>query len=63
MNAMPISRTVPRLVDELAQTHGEREAVVGSGRRLRYADLRDESLQVARVLHHLQVQPGDKIGS
>ena len=58
---MPVSRTIPRLVNELAQTYATRTAIVGSGRRLSYSQLRDEVLMVARRLHRLGVKPGDKV--
>ncbi|MCP5200879.1 MAG: AMP-binding protein [Gammaproteobacteria bacterium] len=61
MSAPPDARTVPALVDELAARHGQREALVGGGRRLSYAALREEVRACARGLLALGVAPGDKV--
>lgn len=58
---MPVSRTVPDLVDELARRFPEREALVGSGQRYTYRALRAEVRRVARALHALGVRRGDKV--
>ena len=58
---MPVSRTLPALLDELAGGHPEREAVVGAGRRYTYALLREETRAVAKGLHALGVRKGDKV--
>ena len=39
---LPKSRTVPDLLDEIADRFPDREALVGGGRRFAYAELRDE---------------------
>ena len=39
---MPKSRTVPDLLDEIADRFPDREALVGGGRRFTYAQLQDE---------------------
>jgi fatty-acyl-CoA synthase len=57
----PTSRTIPGLIDELAQRFPEREALVGSGQRHTYRQLRDESRRIARGLHALGVRRGDKV--
>ena len=61
MSTRPESKTFPRLIDEQARRHGERPAIVGSGRHLTYAQLKDEAQRVARRLYRLGVRPGDKV--
>jgi fatty-acyl-CoA synthase len=58
---MPASRTIPDLIDELAQRYPEREALVGSGQRHTYRQLRTEVRRLARGLHALGVRRGDKV--
>ena len=58
---MPRSRTVPALLDELAERHPDVEFVVGSNRRLHYAEFREEARRFARGLHALGVRRGDKV--
>ena len=58
---MPRSRTVPALLDEMAERHPDVEFVVGGGRRLRYPALRSEARRLARGLHALGVRRGDKV--
>ena len=58
---MPRSRTVPALLDEMAEGHPDAEFVVGSGRRLRYPEFRAEARRFARGLHALGVRRGDKV--
>src|SRR5687768_12939383 len=58
---MPSSRTIPDLIDELAQRYPEREALVGSGQRYTYKALRTEVRRLARGLHALGVRRGDKV--
>ena len=62
MGAMPTSRTIPRLVNELAAAWGPRPALTGAGRRLSYIEMREEMLRIARRLHGLGVRHGDKVG-
>ncbi len=59
MAHMPASTTIPALLEEQARKFPEREAVVGSGRRLSYRALRDETLRAARGLAALGVRKGD----
>jgi len=59
---LPEGRTFPALLAEQALRYGAREAVVGSGQRLTYAELRSEVLRVARGLLRLGVRRGDHIG-
>ena len=61
MSRMPVSRTIPGLVNEQARTYAQRPALVGSGHRLNYSELQQEVLKVARRLHRLGVGPGDKV--
>ena len=61
MPAMPASRTIPALLDELAARFPQREAVVGGGRRLTYAELRQEVRAFARGLYALGVRKGDHV--
>jgi fatty-acyl-CoA synthase len=58
---MPASRTIPDLIDELAQRYPDREAVVGSGQRYTYRALRAEVRRLARGLHALDMRRGDKV--
>jgi fatty-acyl-CoA synthase len=58
---MPSSRTIPDLIDELAQRYPEREALVGSGQRYTYRALRAEVRRLAQGLHALGVRRGDKV--
>jgi fatty-acyl-CoA synthase len=61
MPAMPASRTIPDLLDELSRRFPEREAVVGGGQRLNYAALRREVRAFAKGLHALGVRKGEKV--
>ena len=58
---LPKSRTVPDLLDEIADRFPDREALVGGGRRFTYAQLQDEVRTFAKGLHALGVSPGDKV--
>ena len=57
----PASRTIADLIDELARRYPEREALVGSGKRYTYSELREEVRRTARGLHALGVRRGDKV--
>src|SRR6266571_8115348 len=57
MSAMPSSRTIPSLLDELAGRFSQREALVGDGRRWTYSALRRELRAFAKGLHALGVRP------
>ena len=50
---LPKSRTVPDLLDEIADRFPDREALVGGGRQFAYAELRDEVRTFAKGLHAL----------
>jgi fatty-acyl-CoA synthase len=58
---MPASRTIPDLIDELARRVPGREALVGSGQRYTYRELRAEVRRIARGLAALGVRRGDKV--
>src|SRR5688572_9952894 len=58
---MPASRTIADLIDEQARRYADREAIVGSGQRLTYRQLRAEVRRLARALHALGVRRGDKV--
>src|SRR5262249_50750746 len=59
--AMPTSRTIPGLLDELAARFPRQEALVGDGRRYTYAALRAEVRAFAKGLHALGVRKGDPV--
>ncbi|MDP6707802.1 MAG: AMP-binding protein, partial [Alphaproteobacteria bacterium] len=58
---MPIARTVPDLLDEMAARLPDAEFVVGGEARLSYADFRRRVRDFARGLHALGVAKGDKV--
>ena len=64
-NTLPVSVTIPALLDEQAQQYGAREAVVaGSGgqvQRLTYQALRTEVRRVAKGLMAIGVARGDHV--
>ncbi len=61
MPTIPTARTVPDLIDEMADRFPDREALVGSGQRYTYRALRLEVRRIARGLAALGVKPGDKV--
>jgi fatty-acyl-CoA synthase len=61
MPAMPTSRTIPDLLDELAACFPQREALVGGERRYTYAALREEVRAFAKGLHALGIRKGDMV--
>ena len=61
MPTKPASRTIPGLIDELARRFPDREALIGSGQRYTYRELRDQTRRIARGLHALGVRRGDKV--
>ncbi|MBO2459477.1 AMP-binding protein [Actinomadura violacea] len=52
---------VTRLLDDAAERYPRRTALVFSGRRTAYRDLRDAADRFADGLHRLGVQPGDRV--
>jgi len=61
MVAMPTSRTIPGLLEELAARFPEREALVGDRRTYTYHTLREEVRAFAKGLHALGVRKGDMV--
>jgi fatty-acyl-CoA synthase len=58
---MPISRTLPGLLDEMARRFPQREAVVYGDERLAYAAYHERVRELAKGLHRLGVRRGDKV--
>ena len=56
-----VSRPIPDMMDEAADRHGEKTAVVYNGRRLSFRGIRQESLDLAAGLLHAGVKPGDAV--
>jgi acyl-CoA synthetase (AMP-forming)/AMP-acid ligase II len=54
-------RTIPAVLDRIAEQHGDHEAVVTDHRRLTYAQLRDEVRQAAAAMIDLGLAPGDRV--
>lgn len=61
MTRMPVSRTIPELLEEQVEKFGEREAIVAGAQRLSYKALRAEVLRTAKGLMTLGVQRGDHV--
>jgi fatty-acyl-CoA synthase len=58
---IPRSRTLPDLLDEMAARYPDREAVVGVGGRLTYAQWRARARDLAKGLLRLGVRRGDAV--
>ena len=58
----PDAKTIPDLLDELADRYPDHEALVGGETRLSYRELRDAVRRLAKGLHALGVGRGDKVG-
>ncbi len=58
---MPASRTIPALLDEMNERFGDREALVGDGRRWSYRALRDAVRAFAKGLHALGIGSGSHV--
>ncbi|HEX2137010.1 MAG TPA: AMP-binding protein [Microvirga sp.] len=58
---MPSSRTVPGLLDEMAERYPDREALVGGGQRYTYRALRDTVAAFAKGLHALGLGKGSRV--
>ncbi|BBY19319.1 3-((3aS,4S,7aS)-7a-methyl-1,5-dioxo-octahydro-1H-inden-4-yl)propanoate--CoA ligase FadD3 [Mycolicibacterium litorale] len=54
-------RTIPAVLDRIAQQYGDHEAVVTDDRRLTYTQLRDEVRRAAAAMIDLGIAPGDRI--
>ncbi len=61
MTRMPVSRTIPALLEEQSEKFGEREAIVAGAQRLSYKALRAEVRRTAKGLMTLGVQRGDHV--
>ena len=59
--ALPRSRTLPDLLDEITARNPGHELIVGSGERLSYATTRDRARRLAKGLLRLGVRRGDKV--
>ena len=59
--AQPRSRTLPDLLDEIAGRDPAHEFIVGGAERLTYAETRTRARQLAKGLHRLGVNRGDKV--
>ncbi|HET6608782.1 MAG TPA: AMP-binding protein, partial [Rhodopila sp.] len=59
--AMPSSRTIPGLLNEMAQRHGDREVLVGDGRRWTYRTLLNDVRAFAKGLSALGVKRGSHV--
>ncbi|CAM5403758.1 FadD3 family acyl-CoA ligase [Thauera mechernichensis] len=57
----PAARTLPALVLEAAQRHGERIFIEDGDRRIRYADLPAHVFAVSRALIAHGIAPGDRV--
>jgi len=57
----PSSRTVPQLLDEMAQRRGSHVFIVDEERRATYEDVRREARALAKSLHTLGVRRGDRV--
>lgn len=60
MNA-PVSRTIPDLLNEMAVRYPQREALIGSGQRYSYAQLREAVRTFAKGLVAMGMRRGDKV--
>ncbi len=58
----PRAKTIPDLLDELAERYPDQDALVGGATRLSYRALRGEVRRLAKGLHALGVRRGDKVG-
>jgi fatty-acyl-CoA synthase len=58
---MPSSRTIPDLLDEMAERYPDREAIVYGKERLTYREVRVRARHLAKGLYGLGVRRGDKV--
>lgn len=58
---MPLSRTIPALLDEMAARYPDREVLVGGGQRYTYRSLREEVDAFAKGLYALGVRKGSRV--
>src|SRR5690242_5249653 len=59
--SMPSSKTIPRLLAEMADRFSEREALVAGNARFTYRELHDEVVGIARGLSTLGIGRGSKV--
>ena len=59
---MPVTLTIPALLDDAATRFGDAEAIVGPDGRITYARLAGESRTIARSLIAAGIRPGDHVG-
>jgi fatty-acyl-CoA synthase len=58
---MPTARTIPALLDELAHSWPEREAIVDGTKRFTYQQLRQAVRDFAKGLYGMGIRKGDKV--
>ena len=58
---MPLQRSIPAVLDQAARELPGREAVVDGERRVTFAELREQAVEVARALVATGVEPGDRV--
>lgn len=54
-------RTVPRVLDRIADRFADNTALISEGRSLTYAELHDEVRRAAAAMIDLGIQPGDRV--
>ena len=57
----PASETLGDLLDELAERHPEKQAIIFGGHRITYKELKDQADILGRSLINLGVKPGDRV--
>ena len=58
---MPIARTIPALIEEVAARLPDHDALIDGARRFTFATMRDRVEEIARGLAALGVKRGDKV--
>ena len=56
-----VPRTIPQVLDRIADQFSEHDALVTDGRRLTFAELRDEVRRAAAAMIDLGVRAGDRV--
>ena len=57
----PASETLGDLLDELAERHPEKQAIIFGSQRITYKELQDQADILGRSLINLGVKPGDRV--
>ena len=57
------ARTIPAVLDRIADRFSDHDALVTDERRLTFAELRDEVRQAAAAMIELGVRPGDRVAA